>query len=173
VSQIRTALADPSVTGHAWYVVKLLVGFLKGAVIGGGIGYGAFALWQATEFSNAWLTFGLVGALVGLLVGKPIWSLLRDKDSTTVVALLKAAFGFGIGCGLYALLAKAWSPGELRIAGEDVFTWQPTVGGAIGAVYGAFVEFDDSIGDNSGAKTKVAQDTSAAQKKLPAKTAKK
>jgi hypothetical protein len=152
-------------------VVKLLVGFLKGAVIGGGIGYGAFALWQATDFSNAWLTFGLVGALVGLLVGKPIWSLLRDKDSTTVVALLKAAFGFGIGCGLYALLAKVWNPSALEVGGQNVFTWQPTVGGAIGAVYGAFVELDDSIGDDRGAKSKDVQ--SGSQKKLPAKPAKK
>jgi hypothetical protein len=152
-------------------VVKLLVGFLKGAVIGGGIGYGAYALWQATDFGNAWLTFGLVGALVGLLVGKPIWSLLRDKDSTTVVALLKAAFGFGIGCGLYALLAKVWNPSEFNIGGQNVFTWQPSVGGAIGAVYGAFVELDDSIGDDRSAKSK--DGPSAPQKKLPAKPAKK
>jgi hypothetical protein len=151
-------------------VVKLLVGFLKGAVIGGGIGYGAFALYQATDFSNAWLTFGLVGALVGLLVGKPIWSLLRDKDSTMVVALLKAAFGFGIGCGLYALLAKVWSPSAWEVGGQNVFTWQPSVGGAIGAVYGAFVELDDSIGDGKG---RDAPDKSAPQKKLTAKGAKK
>jgi hypothetical protein len=154
-------------------VVKLLVGFLKGAVIGGGIGYGAFALWQATDFRNAWLTVGLVGALVGLLVGRPIWSLLRDKDATTVVALLKAAFGFGIGCGLYALLAKVWSPGAWNIGGQNVFAWEPSVGGAIGAVYGAFVELDDSIGDDRGAKRKDGQDKSAPQKKLPAKAAKK
>jgi hypothetical protein len=151
-------------------VVKLLVGLLKGAVIGGAVGYGAYALWQATEFSNAWLTFGLVGALVGLLVGRPIWSLLRDKDATTVVALLKAAFGFGIGCGLYALVAKAWNPSAWMIADQNVMAWPPSLGGAIGAVYGAFVEVDDSIGDD---KAKQLPDKSAPAKKLPAKPAKK
>ena len=50
------------------------------------IGYGAYALAEATGFANAWLTYGVVGALVGLLVGRPIWSLIRDKNATTVVA---------------------------------------------------------------------------------------
>jgi hypothetical protein len=130
-------------------VVKLLVGLLKGAIIGGGIGYGAFALAEATDFGNAWLTYGLIGAFVGLLVGRPIWSLIRDQSATTVVALLKAAFGFGIGCGLYAIVAKAWAPGPLVIGGYDAFSWPPILGAAIGAVYGAFVELDDSIDDKS------------------------
>lgn len=130
-------------------MVKLLVGLLKGAIIGGGIGYGAFALWQATDFSNAWLTYGLIGAFVGLLVGRPIWSLIRDQSATTVVALLKAAFGFGIGCGLYAIVAKVWGPSPLMVGGYDAFSWPPVLGGAIGAVYGGFVELDDSIDDRS------------------------
>ena len=155
-------------------MVKLFVGLLKGAVIGGALGYGAYALGQATGFSSAWLTYGLVGALVGLLVGKPIWSLIRDKSSTTVVALLKAAFGFGVGCGLYALLAKVWNPsvGLLEISGQDVLHWSPTVGGAIGAVYGAFVEVDDSIGDDGGggkSKDKDSKDKAGSAKKAPAK----
>ena len=148
-------------------MVKLLVGFLKGAVIGGGIGYGAYALAQATGFDSAWLTYGLVGVFVGLLVGKPIWSLLRDQDSTMVVALLKAAFGFGVGCGLYALLAKVWNPSAMKISGFDVFSWSPTVGGAIGAVYGAFVELDDSIGDDGTAAKK--KQLAAAEKAPAAK----
>ena len=140
-------LAEVALPRHAWYVVKLLVGLLKGAIIGGGIGYGAFALAEATEFSNAWLTYGLIGAFVGLLVGRPIWSLIRDQSATTVVALLKAAFGFGVGCGLYAIVAKAWGPSPLMVSGIDVFSWPPVLGGAIGAVYGGFVELDDSIDD--------------------------
>lgn len=130
-------------------MVKLLVGFLKGAVIGGGLGYGAYALGQSTGFESAWLTYGLVGVFVGLLVGKPIWSMIRDQSSTTVVSLLKAAFGFGVGCGLYALIAKVWNP-SLDLAGVpggNVFAFPPVIGGAIGAVYGGFVEVDDSIGD--------------------------
>ncbi len=152
---LRIGLAEACLPRHAWDVVKLLVGLLKGAIIGGGIGYGAYALAQATDFSNAWLTYGVIGVFVGLLVGRPIWSLIRDQSSTTVVALLKAAFGFGIGCGLYAIVAKAWGPPSVEAFGQTNFLeWPPVLGGAIGAVYGAFVELDDSIDDKSKDKDK-------------------
>jgi hypothetical protein len=133
-------------------VVKLLVGLLKGAVIGGAIGYGAYSLELTGGFN--WLTYGTIGALVGLLVGRPIWSLIKDKNATTVIAILKAAFGFGVGCGLYAIVAKAWGGGNLVISGYNVFEWQPTLGGAIGAIYGGFVELDDAIGDDGKGKAK-------------------
>lgn len=142
-------------------MVKLLVGLLKGVVIGGGVGYGAYALANATGFGNAWLTYGLIGALVGLLVGRPIWSLIRDQSSTTFTALLKALFGFGVGCGLYAIVAKAWNPSALEIGGFNVWAWPPSLGGAIGAIYGAFVEVDDGVGDDA----KAAKDKEKAKAK--------
>ena len=144
-------------------MVKLLLGLLKGAVIGGGVGYGAYALADATGFSNAWLTYGLIGAFVGLLVGRPIWSLIRDQSSTSFTALLKALFGFGIGCGLYAIVAKAWSPSAWEVSGFNVWAWPPTLGGAIGALYGAFVEIDDGVGDD--AKAAKAKEKQKALKK--------
>lgn len=128
------------------------MGILKGAVIGGAVGYGAFALGSATGFGNPWLTYGLIGALVGLIAGRPIWSLIRDKNATTWVSILKAAFGFGVGCGLYALISRVWSPPALMVATYDLFTWPVSLGGAIGAVYGGFVELDDAIGDDKGDK---------------------
>jgi hypothetical protein len=127
-------------------VIKLVVGILKGAVIGGAVGYGAYALGTATGFDSPWITYGVIGALVGLIAGRSFWSLLRDKNATTWVAVLKGAFGFGIGCGLYALIAKAWNPSALLIGGHDIFSWPVTLGGAVGAVYGGFVELDDAIG---------------------------
>lgn len=130
-------------------MIKLVVGILKGAVIGGAVGYGAYALKTAIGFENPWLTYGIIGALVGFIAGRSLWSLIRDKNATAWVAILKAAFGFGVGCGLYALLAKVWSPsGQILVAGENVFTWPVTVGAAIGAVWGGFVELDDAIGDD-------------------------
>jgi hypothetical protein len=130
-------------------VIKLVVGILKGTVIGGAVGYGAYALSNATGFGSPWLTYGAIGALVGLIAGRSIWSLIRDKNATTWVAILKAAFGFGVGCGLYAIIAKAWHPtAQILIAGENIFTWPVTLGAAIGAVYGGFVELDDAIGDD-------------------------
>ncbi len=144
----ENVLADASLHRQTCKVFKLVVGILKGAIIGGALGYGAFALKEATEFANPWLTYGAVGALVGLLAGRPIWSLLRDKNATAWVSILKAAFGFGVGCGLYALVAKLWTPPEVVVQGYDIFTWPVTLGGAIGAVYGGFVELDDAIGDD-------------------------
>lgn len=141
-------------------MVKLLVGLLKGAAIGGAVGYGAYALANATGFGNAWLTMGLIGALVGLFVGRPLWALLKDKNQTNIIAIIKAVFGFGVGCGLYALFAKAWGPDPslVVVEGISLLYWPPTLGAAIGGLYGAFVEFDDSIGD----------DPAAAKKRLPA-----
>ncbi|MBA3456533.1 MAG: hypothetical protein H0T42_25820 [Deltaproteobacteria bacterium] len=136
--------------------MKLLVGILKGAVIGAALGYGAHALGQATGFGNPWLTFGLIGAIVGLFVGKPIWSLIRDKNATIWISVLKSAFGFGIGCGLYALVARAIHP-VLEVSGYNIFTWSPTLGGAIGALYGGFVELDDAIGDDKSVKKDAAK----------------
>jgi hypothetical protein len=124
-------------------VLKLLVGLLKGAVIGGGISYGAYR----AGFDVPWITYGVVGALVGLVAGRPIWSLIRDKNATSVVAMLRAAFGFGVGCGLFALENKAWSPSPLLVSGVDVFSWPLGIG--IGAIWGAFVELDDAIGSDA------------------------
>ena len=129
-------------------MIKLLIGILKGAVIGGALGYGAYALGEVPVLSNPWLLYGLIGAIVGLFVGKPIWALIKDKNATSVIAMLKAAFGFGIGCGLYAIIAKAWNPTLAISTIDNVFSWPPTLGGAIGAVYGGFVELDDAIGED-------------------------
>ena len=145
---------------------KLVVGILKGAVIGGAVGYGAYALASATGFGSPWLTYGAIGALVGLIAGRPIWSLIRDKNATSWVSILKAAFGFGVGCGLYAIVAKAWNPSALFVNGFDIFTWPVTLGGAIGAVYGGFVELDDAIGDDK--KAPPARELSSKEPAKPA-----
>lgn len=142
------------------------MGILKGAVIGGAVGYGAYALNTATGFANPWLTYGAIGAIVGLIAGRSIWSLIRDKNATTWVAILKAAFGFGVGCGLYAIIARVWNPAALMVGDYNVFTWPVTVGGAIGAVYGGFVELDDAIGDDK----KAAPAKPATTKSAPSKS---
>jgi hypothetical protein len=136
-------------------VVKLLIGMVKGLVIGGAIGYGAYALGLGGGFN--WVTYGAVGAMVGLLVGRPLWSLIMDKNGTTVVSMLKAIFGFGVGCGLYALVAKVWGGFNVELSGvtRNVYDWQPILGAAIGGVYGGFVELDDSVDDK--AKKKLAR----------------
>jgi hypothetical protein len=125
-------------------VLRLILGLVKGLIIGGGIGYGAYYLGLGGVLH--WLTYGLVGAAVGLLVGRPFWSHLLDKTSTSWTAILKGIFGFGVGVGLYALVAKVWGGFDLSLMGEThrLQDWQFVLGGAIGALYGAFVEIDDA-----------------------------
>jgi hypothetical protein len=146
-------------------VLKLLVGLIKGAVIGSAIGYGA----SQVEIIPGWLTYGLVGALVGFIAGRPIWSLILDKNATSVVAILRAAVGFGVGCGAYALVNRVWAPGPLMVSGVNVFSW-PLVG-AVGAVWGSFLELDDSIGADAAAKEK-AEKADKADKADKAETSK-
>jgi hypothetical protein len=146
-------------------VVKLVVGLLKGAVIGGAVGYGAEALAHATGFSFGFLTYGVVGLLVGLLVGRPLWSLIRDKSATSWVGIIKGLVGFGIGVGLWAIVRKAWAPAPMMVGGYDVFAWGPTLGGIIGAVYGAFVEIDDASGEDAKALAAAREKPAAKQLK--------
>jgi uncharacterized membrane protein YfcA len=140
-------------------VFRLLLGFTKGAVIGGALGFGAYA--AGLGASLGWLVYGLVGVAVGLLVGRPVWSHLRDKRSTIWVSIIKALFGFGVGAGLGALAGRLDLGLQLTIAGEtrDLLAWPFLVGGAIGAVYGAWVEVDDSPAK---AKKKAAEEAAEA-----------
>jgi hypothetical protein len=143
-------------------VVKLLIGILKGAVIGGAVGYGAYAL--GLHGAMDWVTYGAIGALVGLLVGRPLWSLIVDKNATTFVSILKSIFGFGVGCGLYALVSRVWGGFALTLGEQTrmIYDWQPILGAAIGGVYGGFVELDDAIEDKSGKSGKNDQKAKAA-----------
>lgn len=127
-------------------MIRLLIGFFKGAALGGGIGYGAYAL--GLGGGMMWVLAAVTGAIVGLFVGRPIWKHIMEKNSTSVTSILKMVVGAAIGCGLYALI-RLWSGMDVELLGEtrNVLNFQFIVGGAIGAVYGAFIEWDDGVGE--------------------------
>jgi hypothetical protein len=136
-------------------VLKLILGLLKGALVGGAIGYGAFA--AGMDGGLLWLVYGVAGALVGLIAGRPLWALITDKDGTSWVSILKSLFGFGVGCGLYALVGKVWGGFELSLSFLDetprLFQhWQPVFAASVGGFLGAFFEIDDAIGGDAPAK---------------------
>ena len=136
-------------------MIKLALGLLKGLLVGVAVGYGAFAAGLDGGFH--WLTYGIIGALVGLVAGRPLWALITDKEGTTWVSVLKAMFGYGVGVGIYALVAKAWGGFDLQLSflsseSRLVQDWQPVMGAAIGAFLGAFFEIDDAIGGDDGKK---------------------
>jgi hypothetical protein len=125
-------------------MLRLVLGLLKGAVLGAGIGYGAYYL----GLDGGWnyLVYGLIGFVVGLFVGRPIWSHILDKSSTVWTAVLKGLFGVGIGIGIYALVHKLIGDPKLTIAGETrmLTDWGYLFGAAVGGLFGAWVELDDA-----------------------------
>ncbi|MEZ4400950.1 MAG: hypothetical protein R3B06_13070 [Kofleriaceae bacterium] len=133
-------------------MLKLILGLIKGALVGAALGYGAFALGLHGGWN--WVTYGAVGALVGLVAGRPLWALITDKDGTTWVSILKAIFGFGVGCGAYALVDRVWGGFALSLsfladAPRQVQDWQPVFGAAVGGFLGGFFEIDDAIGGDA------------------------
>jgi hypothetical protein len=118
--------------------LRLILGILKGGIIGGGLGYGFYALGLGGLFS--WLLYPLIGVLVGFIAGRPFWA--HDTIWTPVV---KAVVGAVVGVGLYALAAKALGDPELGFIQEGAtLTSLPYVlGGVVGVLYGVFVEIDD------------------------------
>ena len=133
-------------------MLKLILGLLKGALVGAALGYAAFAAHLSGGWN--WVVYGAIGALVGLVAGRPLWALITDKDGTTWISVLKALFGFGVGCGLYALVDRAWGGFVLSLSFLDAEPrlfqhWQPAFGAAVGGFLGGFFEIDDAIGSDS------------------------
>jgi len=125
-------------------MVRLVLGLLKGAVIGAALGFAAEQI--GLEGGWGYVLYGIVGFAVGLLVGRPFWSHLLDKSSTIWTGVLKGLVGFGVGAGLYAIAHKVVGDPTLALAGQSrPFTdWTYVFGGVVGAIYGAWVELDDA-----------------------------
>ena len=80
---------------------RVLLGLLKGGVVGAAIGAGAFKLGIGGGVL-AFVAYALVGGLVGILCGKPPW-----RQDTFWTTALKGIFGAAVGCLLY------WGAGKL------------------------------------------------------------
>jgi hypothetical protein len=128
-------------------MLRLVLGILKGAIVGAAVGYGAWKIGLGGAGSLGFIVYGLVGALVGVVCGKPIW-----RQETLFTPLLKSIFGFGIGVGLFFGARKVLGGMHLGIATGLGAPDSPLVdlpfllGPLIGLVYGAFVEVDDGSG---------------------------
>jgi hypothetical protein len=144
--------------------MRVIVGLIKGLIVGGAVGYGILRLgW--TSAALAYVACAVVGALVGVVAGRAPW-----KADTIWTPVLKMVFGAGVGVGL-AALGLHFGPGmdvyikPLGAGLETVpFRSGPILAPVIGVLYGIFVEWDD------GGTKKVA---SAAKDDLSAKTKKK
>ncbi|MCU0693754.1 MAG: hypothetical protein MUF54_20390, partial [Polyangiaceae bacterium] len=128
-------------------MLRLVWGIVLGALVGGGIaallakGFGIVTLGALAAYPIA----VLVGALVGMVAGKPIWA-----SGARIEAGLKAAFGGLIAAGLtYAL--RAWVDFPLNLsslqlgagaAGELAVVSLPLVGMLLALLF----EVDNMVG---------------------------
>jgi hypothetical protein len=123
--------------------MRIIVGLIKGAVVGGGVGYGLLRLgWTSAAF--AYLACAVVGALVGVVAGRAPW-----KAETIWTPALKMIVGAGIGVGLAALGLHFFPDSEVTVKPLHAALEQvplrsgPILAPLIGVLYGAFIEWDD------------------------------
>jgi len=121
--------------------VRVLLGLLKGVIIGGGIGFGFQYLGSLSQQGfMQYVLYAVIGALVGFIAGKPFW-----RHETIWTPVIKALFGAAVCVGLYLLVKKPLGDPKLAFMGPAATaTSLPYLfGAAVGAVYGIFVEVDD------------------------------
>jgi hypothetical protein len=125
-------------------MLRLVLGIVKGAIVGAAVGFGAWKLGLGGG-ALAFAAYGVVGALVGVVCGKPLW-----RQETLFTPLLKGIFGFAVGVGLFYGARKLLGGTHLALATgfgapDRPFVEVPfLIGPLIGLLYGAFVEVDDS-----------------------------
>lgn len=120
-------------------MVRVIVGLIKGVIVGGGIAYGLLRLGLGSWFW-AYVGCALVGALVGVVAGKAPW-----KAETIWTPVLKMVVGAGIGAGLAALGLRVLPERSFAVhgLGDIALASAPVLSIAVGALYGMFVELDD------------------------------
>lgn len=123
--------------------MRLITGLLKGGLIGFGVGMLSWRIGMAGL--PAFVDYGLIGGLVGVLGGRPPW-----KHETIWTPLLKGIFGVVIGIGLYWVARKFLFGTRLDLAVALGAPDRPipdvpvVLGPIVGAVWGILVELDDS-----------------------------
>ncbi|MGZ3428910.1 MAG: hypothetical protein ACXVCV_19795 [Polyangia bacterium] len=132
--------------------MRVIIGLVKGLIVGGGIGYGLLRLgW--TSGVLAYVACAVVGALVGVVAGRAPW-----KAETIWTPVLKMIVGALIGVGLAALGTHFGPDSEvyvkpLQTGLEHVpFRSGPILAPIIGIIYGIFVEWDDGGKEAAAAK---------------------
>lgn len=165
-------------------LARLIVGIIKGLVVGGLLGFAVLKLGFAVM--PVWLAYiaaAISGILIGLIAGKPIWA----KDAK-IEAGMKAAVGAFLGAGLM-FAARKWltmpmpslpeALGAAQIAASAKATGLPVTLGqfsmtslaVITALLGGFYDADNTPEPEGEAKKDEAQAAggkAAAQKRFAA-----
>jgi hypothetical protein len=124
-------------------MLRVILGLLKGGIIGAAIGYAALKL-GVSSGAAAYLVYAAVGFAVGLVCGKAIW-----RQETLWTPALKGILGAAICIGLYWVANKLLGGLKLPITAQLGAPDRPVVdvplllAPALGILYGIFVEVDD------------------------------
>jgi hypothetical protein len=127
-------------------MIRILLGLIKGGIVGVAVGYGAQRVGLGTG-GSAWLVYGAVGFLAGLVCGKPPW-----RQETMWTSIIKGVVGLAICMGLYWVAQKTLGAvsvpgavaGPLGIGeGQKLIAVPLALAPIIAVVYGIFVEVDD------------------------------
>ena len=125
--------------------MRVVLGLLKGAVVGGALGWAAFKLGIAGG-AAAFMTYALIGGLVGMVCGKPPWrrGAFLDFGAQGAVRLTVGAGLSGrrkVLGGVHVTL-----PAPRRAAPSLVRRASDLAVPLVGALWGGFVEVDDGGG---------------------------
>jgi hypothetical protein len=123
---------------------RLLLGLLKGIVIGGAFGalvhfaLGTTHLDGGVAWAN-WLLYPIVGAVAGALSGRAPW-----KPGAWIAGILKGVFGLAVGAGLFALGQKFLPQVSLVGGGTASLAHAPLFfAPMLATIYATLVELDD------------------------------
>ncbi len=128
---------------------RLLIGLVKGLIVGGLVGFGLVKLGMALPVALvAYLAAAATGVLIGLVAGKPIWA----KDAK-IEAGMKAFIGALLAAGLM-FAARKWlvmplpmQIGNLTPEGSTLGGFAMTSLAAVAALLGGFYEADNDSTD--------------------------
>ena len=135
--------------------MRLIVGILKGVLVGGALGFAAQRL-GIVSGSLSHLLFAAIGFTSGVVAGKPIW-----RQETLWTPLVKGLFGAAVVSllcwGARAFLGSFPVPAIAALdlqEGARLGTSPVVLGPVLSILYSVFVEIDDgtSSGDAASAK---------------------
>jgi hypothetical protein len=125
-------------------MVRLLLGTIKGGLIGAGLGFAATRL-GVTGGVLAFATYAAVGFVVGLVCGKALW-----RQETLWTPAIKGFVGAALLCGIYFGATKLLPGVRLSFASHlagvpdaPLVNLPLLLAPLLGIVYGVFVEIDD------------------------------
>jgi hypothetical protein len=126
-------------------MLRVIVGLIKGAIIGGGVGFLLLKLGWTSSTLIAYLACAAVGAVVGVVAGRAPW-----RAETIWTPVIKMIVGALVGVGLAAVGLKLVPDFSLHVkqladfGGGDLHLHSaPLLAPIIGVLYGIFVEVDD------------------------------